>query len=36
MLKTHGSKMKLKKIIKNKKFLSFKEGIKKTLETDYF
>ena len=36
MLKTHGSKMKLKKVIKNKKFLSFKEGIKKTLETDYF
>ena len=36
MLKTHGSKMRLKKIIKNKKFLSFKKGIKKTLETDYF
>ena len=36
MLKTHGSKIRLKKIIKNKKFLSFKEGIKKTLETDYF
>ena len=36
MLKTHGSKSKLKKIIKNKKFLNFKIGIKKTLEFDYF
>ena len=36
MLKTHGSKLNLKKIIKNKKFLNFKEGIRKTLEFDYF
>ena len=36
MLKTHGSKSKLKKIIKNKKFVSFSKGIKKTLDSDYF
>ena len=36
MFKTHGSKMRLKKIIKKKKFLGFKKGIKKTLEIDYF
>ena len=36
MLKTHGIKSVLKKIIKKKIFLSLKKGIKKTLEIDYF